>query len=290
MTDFTFFTSQGCISQPGQYAHLFDNLPTDIADLCKVVQGTTVHVFWAKPYGLKLTPEREAEVQLRTMEKRLARTLELDPRPLTEARPLDKKLVGNCRDYTLLLVAILRHQGVPARARCGFGTYFLPNHYEDHWVAEYWNEAEARWMLVDAQLDELQRDALNIPFDPLDVPRDQFIVGGLAWQLCRSGAADPDSFGIFDMHGLDFVRADLILDVAALNKVELLPWDCWGLILHATLDDPDDLALLDRLAELTRGDAPDFAQVRRLYESDPRLRVGGEIQSYIDGGMQTIVL
>jgi hypothetical protein len=35
---------------------------------------------WAKPYGLKLTPEREAEVQLRTMEKRLARTLELDPR------------------------------------------------------------------------------------------------------------------------------------------------------------------------------------------------------------------
>jgi hypothetical protein len=288
MTDFTFFTSQGRISQPGMYAHLFDNLPTGIADLGKIVQGTTVHIFWAERYGLKLTPERETEVQLRTMENRLARTLELDPRPLTEARPLDKKLVGNCRDHTLLLVAILRHQGVPARARCGFGAYFLPNHYEDHWVAEYWNQAEGRWVLVDAQLDEFQCNAMNIPFDPLDVPRDQFIVGGLAWQMCRSGTADPDSFGIFDMHGLDFVRGNFIRDVAALNKVELLPWDCWGLILHPSLDNPSDLSLLDTLADLTRGDVPDFEQVRRQYESDLRLRVDGEIQSYIDGGMQTV--
>jgi hypothetical protein len=292
MTDFTFFTSQGRISQPGAYAHLFDNLPTGIADLCKIVQGTTIHIFWAERYGLKLTPEREAEVQLRTMEKRLSRTLELDPRPLTEARPLDKKLVGNCRDHTLLLVAMLRHQGIPARARCGFGAYFLPNHYEDHWVAEYWNQAEGRWVLVDAQLDEFQCNAMNIPFDPLDVPRDQFIVGGLAWQMCRSGVADPDSFGIFDMRGLGFIRGDFLRDVAALNKVELLPWDCWGLILKYEMDDNQleaaDLALLDRLAELTRGDVPDFQQVRQLYESDPRLRVEAEIQSYVDGRLQTI--
>jgi hypothetical protein len=288
MTELSFFTSQGRISQPGKYAHLFDNLPTVIGELCKIVQGTTVHVFWAERYGLKLTPERESEVQLRTMEKRLARTLELDPRPLSEARPLERKLVGNCRDHTLLLVAMLRQQGVPARARCGFGAYFRANHYEDHWVTEYWNQAEGRWVLVDAQLDEFQCNALNIPFDPLDVPRDQFIVGGAAWQMCRSGAADPDSFGIFDLRGLDFVRGDFIRDVAALNKVELLPWDCWGMILHPSLDDPSDLALLDHLAELTSDDALDFEQVRGLYESDPRLRAGDQIQSYIDGGLQTI--
>lgn len=290
MTNLSFFSSQGRISQPGQYAHLFENLPTDIAELCKIVQGATIHVFWAERYGLKLPPERQAEVQLRTMEKRLARTLELDPLPLSEARPLERKLVGNCRDHTLLLVAMLRQQGVPARARCGFGAYFLPNHYEDHWVAEYWNAAEERWVLVDAQLDEFQCREMQVAFDPLDVPRDQFIVGGAAWKMCRSGAADPDSFGIFDMHGLDFVRADLILDVAALNKVELLPWDCWGMILHPSLDDPSDLALLDRLAELTSGDVPDFEQVRQCYESDPRLRVAETIQSYVDGNLQSISL
>jgi hypothetical protein len=286
--ELAYYAQQGKLTDPGQYAQLFDNLPTAIAELVRIVQGVTIHVFWAERYGLKLTPERQAEVQLRTMEKRLARTLELDPRPLTEARPIEKKLVGNCRDHTLLLVTMLRHQGVPARARCGFGAYFMPNHYEDHWVAEYWNAEQARWILVDAQLDNFQCEAMKISFDPLDVPRNQFIVGGAAWQMCRNGQADPEQFGIFDMHGLGFVRGNFIRDVTALNKVELLPWDCWGLILTPTLDAPEDLTLLDPLAELTRSDVPDFEQVRNIYESDPRLRVNGKIQSYVNGSMETI--
>ena len=48
-------------------------------------------------------------------------------------------------------------------------------------MCEYWAEDEGRWVLVDAQLDELQCDVLKMSFDPLDVPRDQFIVGGKAW-------------------------------------------------------------------------------------------------------------
>ena len=124
-------------------------------ELCKIVQGTTIHIFWAKHYGISLSEERKTEVQLRTIERRLARTLELDPHPLTETRPPEKKIVGNCRDFSVLLVSILRHQGIPARARCGFSAYFFPNHFEDHWVAEYWNSEQQRWMLVDAQLDAL---------------------------------------------------------------------------------------------------------------------------------------
>ena len=95
-------------------------------------------------------------------------------------------------------------------------------------MAEYWNPAQTRWVLVDAQLDRFQCDAMYIPFDPLDVPRDQFIVGGRAWQMCRRGEADPEHFGIFDMHGLGFVRGDFVRDVAALNKVELLPLGLLG--------------------------------------------------------------
>ena len=289
-TDLTFFAQPGRMTDPGPHAHLFDPLPTDIGELCHIVQGTTIHIFWAERYGLKLSPERQGEVQLRSLERRLGRMLELDPRPLTETRSIEKKLVGNCRDFTQMLVSILRHQGVPARARCGFGAYFLPNHFEDHWAAEYWNAVQRRWILVDAQLDAFQCDAMKIPFNPLDVPRDQFIVGGKAWQMCRSGQADPDQFGIFDMHGLGFVCGDFIRDVAALNKVELLPWDCWGLMLAPALDNADDLSMLDRLAELTAGDVPDFDSVRALYESDPRLKVSGEIHSYVDGEMQTLEL
>lgn len=291
MTDLTYFAQYGKITNPGSYAHLYKYLPSDLPSLVQVVQGLMIHVFWGERYGLNLSEERQAEVQLRSMERRLVRTLELDASPLTTHRSNEKKIVGNCRDFSVTLASLLQSKGIPARPRCGFGTYFEPGLYIDHWVGEYWDEAERRWVLVDAQLDEVQRDVLKISFDPLDVPRDQFIVGGAAWEMCRNGQADADRFGIFDMHGMDFVKGDFIRDVAALNKVELLPWDCWGMILmeYATLP-PDDLSMLDRLADLTCGDVPHFALVRQAYESDPRLRVGKSIQSYVNGNMQQIQL
>jgi hypothetical protein len=291
MTDLTYFARYGRITDPGPYANLYAGLPSDVASLVEVVQGLIVHVFWAERYGLKLSDERNAEVQLRSMQRRLRRTLELDSRPLTIPRANEQKIVGNCRDFSVTLASMLQSEGIPARPRCGFGAYFMPNHYEDHWVCEYWNQAQQRWVLVDAQLDELQRNVLNTPFNTLDVPRDQFIVGGAAWKNCRSGQADPNQFGIFDMHGIDFVKGDFIRDLAALNKVELLPWDCWGMILidHASLP-PDDLSMLDRLADLTCTDVPDFNSVRQLYDSDPRLRVGEVIQSFVNGSMKEVAL
>jgi hypothetical protein len=281
----SYYAQHSRMSDPGTYVSLYENLPTSISELVKLVQGITIHVFWAERYGLKVPPERMDELQLRSMQHRLARTIELDPRPLSEPRPIDKKLLGNCRDHSLLLTSLLRHQGVPSRARCGFGAYFMPDHFEDHWVTEYWEQEQSRWVLVDAQLDELQCDVMNIPFNTLDVPRDQFIVGGKAWQMCRSGEQDPDKFGIFDMHGLGFVRGNLVRDVASLNKMELLPWDCWGVILNEQHDNPNDLAALDEIAALTAGDVPEFEVVRSRYESDPRLHVDGTLVSYVNGNM-----
>ena len=137
----------------------------------------------------------------------------------------------------------------------------------------------------------IQYEKLSIPFDPLDVPRDQFLTGGRAWQLCRAGQADPDTFGIFDMKGLWFVRGDFIRDVASLNKVELLPWDSWGLMEKRDQDlTPQDLTFLDGLADLTAGDVPEFEQVRDLYENDPRLKVPQVIKSYTQAGIQTVDL
>ena len=268
----SYYAQPGPMTDPQAYAAWLNDLPADIPSLVKVVQGVMVHIFWAERYGLTLSDERKGEVNLRFIPKMLARIAALDDRPLAAPRELERKLVGNCRDHTTLLCSILRQQGVPARARCGFGAYFMPNHYEDHWVCEYWHAAQQRWILVDAQLDPLQREVLNIPFDTLDVPRDQFITGGLGWQMVRSGGADPDSFGIFEWHGQWFVQDDLVRDFLALNKIELLPWDGWGLM--AGPEDSvsaDDLTLLDRLAALTLTGDSAFDDIRSLYASDPRL-------------------
>ena len=273
-----FFATPGPITDPGARGALLDDLPTEPAALCRAVQGLMLHVFWAERYGVSLSEERKGEVQLRAVARQLARMVEIDGRPLSVAREPERRLVGNCRDHSTLAAAILRHHGVPARARCGFGTYFLPNHYEDHWVVDYWRADEGRWATLDAQLDSLQREALGIAFDPTDMPPGAFVSGGEAWRMCRRGEADPDSFGIFEWKGWGFVRGNLLRDFAAQNKLEALPWDFWGLMLTPEEAIPaDELALLDRVAALTVGGDPAFAAARALYESEERLRVPAEL-------------
>jgi hypothetical protein len=94
------------------------------------------------------------------------------------------------------MVSMLREKGVPARARCGFGAYFNPPNYEDHWVCEYWNGVERRWVLADPQFDDVWCKRLDIGHDVLDVPRDQFLVAAEAWEQCRRSERDPERFGI----------------------------------------------------------------------------------------------
>lgn len=270
-----YYAHPGLMTDPGKHVGLFENLPADIPALCQVVQGLLLHIFWAEQYGEELSKERKQEVNIRQVSPMLAPIQELGDSPLAVARPLEKRLVGNCRDFSTLLCAMLRHRGVPARARCGFGAYFEPGRYEDHWVCEYWNAGEARWVLVDAQMDEFQQGALKIAFDTYDVPRDQFLIGGKAWQMCRAGQADPDAFGIFDMHGMWFIRGNLVRNLVSLNKIEILPWDGWGLVSKEEQDlSADDMALLDRIAALTLAietDDEPFHEVRALYETDARL-------------------
>jgi hypothetical protein len=266
----TYYAQPGPMTNAGQYAHLFDGLPQDVPELVQVIQNLVVHIFWAERYGLKLSEERQQEVQLRRIDQKLPRLLELDPASLTSPRPLERRLVGNCRDFSVLMVAILRHQGVPARARCGFGTYFLPGRFEDHWVVEYWHADEQRWVMVDAQLDDVQRKVLDIQFDPLDMPAGKFVVAGDAWQMCRRGEADPEMFGIFQWHGLDFIRGNLAREVLSFNKIEVLPWDFWGLLQHSVADAPaEELPLLDQLAEWTVQGDPAYSQLRSAYVDNP---------------------
>ena len=87
------------------------------------------------------------------------------------------------------------------------------------------------------------------------------------------------------MHGLWFVRGNLVRDVAALNKMELLPWDSWGLIdgEDAALS-ADKWAALDEMAELSSGDAAGFDRIRGLYESSDHWRVPSIIITFTPAG------
>lgn len=128
----------------------------------------------------------------------------------------------------------------------------------------------------------------GISFDPLDMPAGQFVTGCDAWKLCRSGTANPDDFGIFEMHGLSFVRGDLIRDIASFNKTELLPWDCWGLMMKEDKDlSEKDYALLDKAAGLVMTENMEIAD---LYKSSTGILAAGKIKSYSQAGFTEFVL
>jgi hypothetical protein len=249
----------------------FAELPSDIPALVRAIQGLLVHEHLLFAYGLKSSEGRAGEVHLRRVSAILDRIRALDPRPLSAPRPAEWRFVGDCRFYALLFVEALRAMDVPARARCGFATYFPVGKFVGHTVGEYWNGV--RWVLVDPQLDETQHRLFHLDFDPLDVPRDRLLLAGEAWRRCRAGEADPMDFGILDMFGQWFIASDLIRDIAALNKREMLPWDVWG---GMSRDEPypaDLLALHDRLAVLTLDPDANFAELRQVYDSDARLKV-----------------
>jgi hypothetical protein len=252
----------------------FSGLPTDPAALAAVVQGLLMHEHIAPAYGLALSDAQHAEAHVRPVEEIVRQIVAHDPRPLTTPRAPGERQVGVCRHFTVLHVAMLRRAGLRARARCGFGGYFEAGRFIDHWVTEYWNEDRKAWVLVDAQLDARQRELFRIAFDPLDVPRDQFLVAGDAWQRCRAGTADPAAFGILDMHGLWFVAGNVIRDVAALNGRVMLPWDVWGGM--SQKDDEIDEAFIDRLARLTVEPDRHFGEIRAVY-NDSRVKVPGTV-------------
>ena len=234
------------MSDPGRHAAVFDGLPGEPGALAKTVQGLLIHQHIAPAYGVTLSRDQQSQSHVRAVEKILDDIVTRDGRPLSALRAASERQVGVCRHFTLLHVTMLRAHGVAARARCGFGAYFEKGKYLDHWVTEYWDEGQKCWVLFDAQIDDRQRELFKIGFDTADVARDQFVVAGDAWSLCRSGRADPSAFGILDMHGLWFIAGNLVRDVAALNNHEMLPWDIWG-AMHRQ-DSELDLSFFDQLA------------------------------------------
>jgi len=280
-----YYTQPGVMTNPGPYSELFDPLPSDPAALCMILHGVMALDLWVDFGVLQVPEERRQEWNIRSVESKLRRILESDTRPLTVARPFEQRLLGNCRDTSLLLCAILRHHGIPARVRAGFALWQRERRV-DHWVCEYWKPDEQRWVMVDAFLDQVRHKQELLPqnlrvaladlgCDPPDVRATHFITGGKAWQRCRMGEDDPNHYGITgDLWGLWFIRDNMLRDLLALNKIEVLPWDHWGMISNKRDDPtPAELTLLDYIAEMTQVGDVAFTEIRKLYEQAPSLHL-----------------
>jgi len=242
------YLGQTAFSDPGDLD--VGGLPVTARQLAETIRGLIIHRLEGGRFGYAIPEERlheDAESRYVTEILRILR--ERRDAPLTEERAPHERFVGTCRDFSLLLCSLLRATGTPSRIRGGFAAYFVEGFLEDHWVAEY-RLPDGSWRLVDPQV---LHPSYEVPFDPLDVPRDRFLVAAEVWRGCREGRIDPARCGFHSvdrLRGLWLVRARLLQDQAALNGVEPLPWDGWGprqVLVDADLTE-EDLALMDAAA------------------------------------------
>ncbi|XAZ21502.1 transglutaminase domain-containing protein [Sinorhizobium sp. B11] len=248
MTCLDRWTAHTPMSDPGQQAQAIAAFPDEVGHLAGIVQGLLVHSSWLADYGLDASKLGPSARQTLPIAERLADIMQRDDRPLAQARPADRRSVGTCRDFALMLCAFLRSKGVPARVRCGFASYFSAE-WEDHWICEYRDGGTGEWRLADAQIDAMLRRRKHIEFDAADMPRSAFLMAGEAWLTCRRGEAEPASFGHGGTIGLWFLKINVLRDHLVLNDRETSEWDRWREAPEASRQvPPDELAWLDDLA------------------------------------------
>jgi len=221
------FRKQGPRTHPGKHAALFEALPDGICALVDATRGLFVHCDSLNLYGLGDGTCPAMSRKTLTVEDRLDRIVAAAADPLTVARRPACREVGTCRDYALMVCAMLRHKGVPARVRCGFARYFSTGRFEDHWICEYWHACDKRWARADAQLDDPHCTHLGIGFDTCDLPDGEFLTAHEAWRSVRENGTDPDLFGHGSVVGEWFLRVNLARDCLSLGGREVSEWDGW---------------------------------------------------------------
>lgn len=293
-----FYKSNGINTDPGKELDQFKILPAvpdGIPAICKIIQENLCHLYLTafvgkELYGFTLADIRqqgrepldenstESVQQLLLEQKNLVITKYPDTKINynLQSRPIETRHIAICRMYAALLVSILRSKGLAARIRCGFARYLNPGMLDDHYLCEYYHPDDQRWILVDAQLDQMVIDLKHIPFNPCDVPRTMFLTAGEAWRQYKEGKIEAEKCGIVHIRGAEFIRGNIIMDMANLNKVEPQPWAMWGYRLKGDPElTPSDWDVIEEMASLTQcvPDDDQFAKIRDIYQKNPMVRV-----------------
>ena len=230
------WSNQSKFTDPGAAGAVIDELPADLAALREASSQLVFHYRAGGDWAENGVPaERAAEIDTRYADAMFALLLGRGEPALARKRLPPDRVVGCCRDATLLFVSLARRKGIPARMRFGFAAYLHPGALIDHVVAEAWDESAGRWRLIDGEMDgDWVPEVGGRPVDWMDLADDQFVTGPRAWQAARAGMSDPErhltapDLDAPELRGWPLLARHVIHDLAALNKAEMLVWDAWG--------------------------------------------------------------
>ncbi len=264
MNTFDFYRQYGPNSDPGEYGWMLDGLPDSLPALCELVKRQLIHPSQRQEFRGALPPGGQNEdARFTAVAPMLAALLKRNGKGLVMTRPSRQRLIVSCRYHALLLVAILKHRGDPARLRVGFAEYVSDRKgkYVDHWICEVWQEAEGRWLLVDPDTKMV------------DIPRSDFKMAGDVWLAARQGFTYPSLYGVGRWWGWEPIRQNLIHDFEACLNLEPTYWDGPALFQVKKRDlTQAQVQLLDEIAHLLQDPDANLEALLTLHQENELLQ------------------
>ncbi len=199
----------------------------------------------------------------------IAGILRLDETGFTKNRDVTKRITVSCRQASVLFSAILKAKGIPCRSRAGFMDFGdTGESYMEHWVNEYWDFNENRWVLAD--VDGYYEYEQRFGYSQFDLPRRKFVTASEAWIGLRKNTLNK-KLDVFSPNPLEGVCGYLFMDFHALMNNEIF-YSYQPLYLRGgiyTLSE-NELNELDRLAELLSEPDKNIEQIEHLWTTNEK--------------------
>lgn len=282
------YLQTGTYTYAGTYGDYFRSLPGNVAELGRLVCSQVIHRVTlyegntnanAKlQYGdMTKFPWYRMRCEddiLMTAAAMTAELFRLDGRGFVPDRKTENKIVVTCRYVSVLMSAILKAKNIPCRSRAGFAPYFQPGKSMDHWINQYWNAKEARWVTIDA---DGFYDENGMDLGQYDIADGKFDHAARAWLDVRSGSADEMRFIYADGLGTCSLKAvirALFYDFHALmnDEISYQFQPCYIDNKFERLTE-QDFKELDELAGLMLEPDKNFEELERIWETERKYRI-----------------
>lgn len=270
----------------GKYKEFILSLPDDIPSIGMLVCDQITHpsMYFTEPspyledtYFGKFASypkhrfKNEDELYI-TAVSMIAGILRLDEIGFTKNRDVTKRITVSCRHASVLFSAILKAKGIPCRSRAGFIDFGnTGDSYMEHWVNEYWDFNENRWVLVD--VDGYYEYEQRFGYSQFDLPRRKFVTASEAWIGLRKNTLTK-KLNVFSLNPLDGVCEYLFMDFHALMNNEIF-YSYQPLYLRGGIHTLSESELhdLDRLAELLSEPDKNMEQIENLWTTNDKFSV-----------------
>ncbi|MBI4158485.1 MAG: transglutaminase domain-containing protein [Candidatus Yanofskybacteria bacterium] len=208
----------------------------------------------------------------------LAELYRRDPRGFVQDRAPENKLVLTCRFTAVLMASILKSKGIPTRCRAvhHYAPYFddsLGKVSADHWINQYWNKDENRWVTIDV---DGSLSVIDKQYDPYDMPVSSYDFPADAWLAIKNKEVDPNYFYNGDgTRGAIVVLWSLIYDFHSLMNDEILYTHIpsFGQPERFQNLNEEEKSKIDNLAHLMQKPDENFDELKKIWESDKDFRL-----------------